>query len=197
MLQFSPVSMESCACPVSENTRCSCPNLTPCKWKTLPAKLTKHHDDRSWLALLFIALVISCLNFIRGISDYLTAVLDGKSGSSSQRHKRRKCPQNHITLPFFFFFYLLVPTFSMPHSLPLASTACFHLPLFYCYVWFMIFPVYLLHLSFSIICTLSLSPLISLLFFLHCFSALVSCEKIFKYTAALGVCFHISVREMF
>lgn len=96
--------MESCACPVSENTRCSCPNLTPCKWKTLPAKLTKHHDDRSRLALLFIALVISCLNFIRGISDYLTAVLDGKSGSSSQRHKRRKCPQNHTTLPFFFTF---------------------------------------------------------------------------------------------
>lgn len=51
-------------------------------------------------AALFIALVIHGPVYNEWLSN---SNAWWESGSSSLRHKRRKCPQNHITLPFFFF----------------------------------------------------------------------------------------------
>lgn len=103
-----------------------------------------------------------------------------ESGSSSQRHKRRKCPQNHITLPFFF----LNCNISLSGEDALLSLVCL---LSSCFC-FMSFSVSSPQLSFSLI-----SPP-HLFFPLFTFPYLFL-EKTCIRAASLGVCFHIGAQE--
>ena len=162
------------------------PILTPCHWK---------HSKPS---LQSITVARAGRRFIHSTGDLMSNLHRGnkglsysnawwESGSSSQRHKRRKCPQNHITLssppPLF-------SIFSISNSLPLVSTPCFHLCFLTLLYEFPCFsPLALIFFNISIKCSPS-SLFIPGHLLLHLFL-----EKMCNCTAAVGVCFHIDAKE--
>ena len=130
--------------------------------------------------------MISCPTFTGGISDYLTAMLDGNQ-EAPPRDTNAGSAHRITSLSLFF---SLFSTFSISNSRPLVSTPCFHL-FFFC-LCFMSFRVSALQLSLSLISPLNVLPYPPFHFHLLLHPFL---ENMCNCTAAVGVCFHIDAKE--